>query len=435
MKNQILLSIILAALNFTLFAQVHYAFKYQAVARVNGMLLSEQPISVQVKILKDGQAVYSESHDTITNEFGLFSLNIGMGDDPQGDFSAIKWGDGYYALKITVNGSDFPESPILAVPYALYAENAGDDGDWEKVGDTLLITGLKARIDNNLNIEDGVIRLWKYNYDTAPALQIFKHSNNDYPNQTALEVVGGVVDVQPKKFRIFTGGNDPNTLKGEIDGDFTVLNNMYVGSWDDHFVELQDRRKRIRATADPDGAMIFYTHSAQNNPRWEFRNLFDDDLKFEINGNNGDVWSQGKGSFAVVEVRGSDIIEKVNSDEALQPGEVIVIDPGRPNQARRSAQAYDRTVLGVVSGAGGVQHGMELSQKGLLDGNVSFAIAGRVYVKVTGKVEPGDLLTSSDVPGRAMVAKKRRKRDGAVIGKALSYPNEENLVLMLVLSR
>ena len=101
----------------------------------------------------------------------------------------------------------------------------------------------------------------------------------------------------------------------------------------------------------------------------------------------------------------------------------------------RSTKAYDRTVLGVVSGAGGVSAGMELQQEGLLEGNTSFAIAGRVYVKVTGKVQPGDLLTSSNVPGHAMKSKNRKKERGAVIGKALSFPNEEGLVLMLVQTR
>lgn len=137
----------------------------------------------------------------------------------------------------------------------------------------------------------------------------------------------------------------------------------------------------------------------------------------------------------VLKVNGNDIIEKTNATEILIPGEVIVIDPEEPNHAKRSTKAYDQLALGVVSGAGDVQHGMELSQEGLLEGNTAFAIAGRVYVKIIGAVKPGDLLTTSDSPGRAMAAKNRRKREGAVIGKALSSPNEEGLVLMLVQSR
>lgn len=132
---------------------------------------------------------------------------------------------------------------------------------------------------------------------------------------------------------------------------------------------------------------------------------------------------------------GCDIIENTNSSETLYPGEVIVIDPSRPNHVLRSNKAYDHMTIGVISGAGGITHGMMLSQEGVLDGDVSFAIAGRVKVKVTGKVQPGDLLTTSDVPGHAMAAKNHRKRDGAVIGKALSVPDAEGLVLMLVMMK
>ena len=132
---------------------------------------------------------------------------------------------------------------------------------------------------------------------------------------------------------------------------------------------------------------------------------------------------------------GADVVEKINSDDNIQPGEVILIDPTDPNKAMRSTKSYQRTAIGVVSGAGGVKHGVELAQEGALDGNIAFAIAGRVYVKVTGQVQPGDLLTSSDIPGKAMAAIDREKREGAVIGKALTPVNDEGMVLMLVMNK
>lgn len=129
---------------------------------------------------------------------------------------------------------------------------------------------------------------------------------------------------------------------------------------------------------------------------------------------------------------GSDIIEKFQATHPLQPGEIALADPADPQHVVRSTRAYDRLVVGVVSGAGGINPGMELKQTGVLDGNTPIAIAGRLKVKVTGKVAPGDLLTTSNVPGHAMKVKNRRKAYGAVIGKALSYPDAEGLVLMLV---
>ena len=150
---------------------------------------------------------------------------------------------------------------------------------------------------------------------------------------------------------------------------------------------------------------------------------------------DSDLRIAGTTSTAILEVRGADITEKAENTEGVEAGEVVVIDPMQPNHVKRSHKAYDKTVVGVVSGAGGISHGMQLAQAGVLDGNTAFAIAGRVYVKVTGKVEVGDLLTTSDKAGYAMTAADPIKSIGTVIGKAWSLPNAEGLVLMLVMMR
>ena len=49
-------------------------------------------------------------------------------------------------------------------------------------------------------------------------------------------------------------------------------------------------------------------------------------------------------------------------------------------------------------------------------------------------IKPGDLLTTSEVPGHAMKATDRERWDGAIIGKAMSsLESGEGLVLVLVL--
>jgi hypothetical protein len=59
-----------------------------------------------------------------------------------------------------------------------------------------------------------------------------------------------------------------------------------------------------------------------------------------------------------------------------------------------------------------------------------------VYVKCTtagGAIQPGDLLTTSDLPGYAMKASDRSRAPGAVIGKAMSgLEKDTGLVLVLV---
>ncbi len=137
---------------------------------------------------------------------------------------------------------------------------------------------------------------------------------------------------------------------------------------------------------------------------------------------------------------GSDIAEpfEVNADIPILPGMVVCIDPERPGQMKLSHRAYDRTVAGVVSGAGGVNTGMTLRQEGTIaDGAHPVALTGRVYCFVDadagGPVAPGDLLTTSATRGHAMRVSDHGRATGAVIGKAMtSLESGRGLVLVLV---
>lgn len=135
---------------------------------------------------------------------------------------------------------------------------------------------------------------------------------------------------------------------------------------------------------------------------------------------------------------GTDIAERFSSAsvQVIEPGTVVVIDEAHPGQILPSSAAYARTVVGIVSGAGGVQPGLILHQSGMMEGPHVVAIAGRVYVKSTaarGAIHPGDLLTTADLPGHAMKVTDREHAFGAVIGKALTgLDSGEGLVLVLV---
>ena len=66
---------------------------------------------------------------------------------------------------------------------------------------------------------------------------------------------------------------------------------------------------------------------------------------------------------------GSDLSEQFEiqagaAGTAPQAGYVVSIDAAHPGELSVSSQAYDRTVAGVVSGAGDVQPGMLMGQKG-----------------------------------------------------------------------
>jgi hypothetical protein len=123
--------------------------------------------------------------------------------------------------------------------------------------------------------------------------------------------------------------------------------------------------------------------------------------------------------------------------EELAPGTIVCIDPAHPGQLAESTHAYDRTVAGVVSGAGGVKPGLLMGQQGTTaDGKHPVALTGRVYcqaVASNGAIHPGDLLTTSKLPGHAMKVTDYDKAHGAVLGKAMSsLERGEGLVLVLV---
>ncbi|WP_229311014.1 hypothetical protein [Larkinella soli] len=148
----------------------------------------------------------------------------------------------------------------------------------------------------------------------------------------------------------------------------------------------------------------------------------------------------GTTSTKVLEITGgADLAEHfdIEGGETLLPGTVVSIDPEKPGHLRVARQAYDRTVAGIVSGAGDVQPGMLMGQAGTLaDGQHPVALTGRVYCRVDaryGAIRPGDLLTTSPTAGHAMKASDRSQAQGAILGKAMTALEKgTGLVLVLV---
>ncbi|MFM1770277.1 MAG: hypothetical protein RJA22_2806 [Verrucomicrobiota bacterium] len=164
--------------------------------------------------------------------------------------------------------------------------------------------------------------------------------------------------------------------------------------------------------------------------------------------------SSGEGRITcdVLEINGgSDLSEKFDINPAPaagghpgqaaspgpEPGMIVCIDPANPGQLVTSSRAYDRTVAGIISGAGGVKPGMLMGQAGTAaDGRQPVALTGRVYCRVDadqGAILPGDLITTSPTPGHGMKVTDHTRAQGAVIGKAMTpLPRGQGLVLVLV---
>jgi hypothetical protein len=136
---------------------------------------------------------------------------------------------------------------------------------------------------------------------------------------------------------------------------------------------------------------------------------------------------------------GADLAEpfEVSSPSGEIPqGSVVVIDEENPGRLKVSSQPYDTRVAGVLSGANGINPGIQLQQQGLLEGGKNVALTGRVYVQAdasNGAIKPGDLLTTSSAPGRAMKVTDHARASGAILGKAMTALKEgQGMVLVLV---
>ena len=97
MKTRLIITVILGLTIHLLLAQTPQAFKYQAVIRdTTGNVLSNQLISLRISILKgdvNGEEVYSEIHNILTDKLGLVNLTIGQGMEVNQNFSEIPWGE------------------------------------------------------------------------------------------------------------------------------------------------------------------------------------------------------------------------------------------------------------------------------------------------------------------------------------------------------
>jgi uncharacterized protein (TIGR02145 family) len=118
----------------SLYGQTPASFAYQAVVRApGGEVIADTTVGLKLTILRDsvnGSAVYSETHSPRTDATGLMSVELGVGIASLGQFSSIDWKSGPYFVKSEIDplgGATYTLSgttPILSVPYALYADSS-----------------------------------------------------------------------------------------------------------------------------------------------------------------------------------------------------------------------------------------------------------------------------------------------------------------------
>src|SRR5436190_10782123 len=87
-------------------AQVPQGINYQAVARnTAGNVLVSTAITVRLTIEQGsgGTPLYVEIDTVTTNQFGLFTIKLGMQNAVSGTFSTIAWSTGNKWLKVEMD--------------------------------------------------------------------------------------------------------------------------------------------------------------------------------------------------------------------------------------------------------------------------------------------------------------------------------------------
>ena len=161
-------------------------------------------------------------------------------------------------------------------------------------------------------------------------------------------------------------------------------------------------------------------------------------FQFYVAGGFVSILPNGTLNVPVLSVSGgTDVAEPFKTSHAKIPaGSVVVIDEAHPGQLKLSERSYDTRVAGVVSGANGIHPGIQMQQQGLLAGGQSVSLTGRVYVRADASnsaIHPGDLLTTSSIPGYAMAVTDHARAQNAILGKAMTGLRKgKGMILMLV---
>ena len=311
-----------------------------------------------------------------------------------------------------------------------------------KLGGTLQEGGAVQAVD-----KDGNIHFQMYNAETQDESIIDYDPNITFTNtgNIGIGIQNPNGNLQVNSIRpVIIKNNGGNGVYGSEIGFNAVLNTDEVPN---KFIKLGGTQQKGGAVqaVDSKGNMFFQMYNANTDDESVIN--FSPSVVFKENGRVGigtvlpdkKLHVEGTTKTKILEITGGgdgaeyfNVIKSKNSE----PGSLVIIDDVNEGKLKISSKAYDIRIAGVISGAGGVNPGITLEQKELLEGDELVSLWGRVYVKATtenGKIKPGDLLTSSNLEGHAMKATKKKKSRGAIIGKALSNLEEgEGLVLILI---
>jgi hypothetical protein len=158
-----------------------------------------------------------------------------------------------------------------------------------------------------------------------------------------------------------------------------------------------------------------------------------------VHNNAGEEQVRIDGISGDILLRNADCAEHMAaaSDCDIDPGTVVVLEDDA--LVHPCSEAYDQSVVGVVSGGKGRGAGIILGHGQAGGYTVPVALVGKVYCKASAEYDPirtGDLLATSPTSGHAMLASDRTRHSGAILGKALRpLTSGTELIPILVMMR
>ncbi len=121
----------------------------------------------------------------------------------------------------------------------------------------------------------------------------------------------------------------------------------------------------------------------------------------------------------------------ISPGETVEAGDIVVVDPDRPNKFKKSSTAYTLGVAGVISDTGRFLIGASG------EGRAALGLAGLVKVKASnenGPISVGDYVVTASQPGLAMRFKPDDTHATAVVGVAVEPLTAETGTITIIIS-
>ncbi len=352
-----------------------------------------------------------------SNVFAIMGGNVGIGSTtPSYLLSMEASGGGYY----NQSTNQWVDGSTLAIKQDISIITQNQREEMLGVLDDLDINRYRFIDDYTENGDDAI---WQYGFIADYTDELLAGRNHD-GLQTGSAVQFLLTNLQTV-YRSF----NPIDLAIDV-GTSSLIYNVSRFSFSTSTIFENSLTDESGAKAFVLNAVNFNTSSAD---RYLLSLRSNDTPAFSVSA-NGDVHALGN-MYAASAVLGTstnpgDLAERVDIaiEENVEAGDVLMVDQNNPDSYRKTAQAYEPTVAGVVSTNPTIVVGNGKSEQ-----TAPMAMVGRVPVKIStvnGEISRGDLLVASDVAGTAMKydpTKDDSRKIVGIIGIALeNSQNAEN---------